>query len=115
MSGVKDDEKVDKKVRKADKTVKRNRKGQRARQQMWEKVHGKSAKHLVKRAKEYTSKDNNEIKKLKSNNVKSQQPTKQTKKEEILHPSWQAMKKRRLQETMKVEFKGEKIRFDDSE
>lgn len=115
MSGVKDDEKVDKKVRKADKTVKRNRKGQRARQQMWEKVHGKSAKHLVKRAKEYTSKDNNEIKKLKSNNVKSQQPTKQTKKEEILHPSWQAMKRRRLQETMKVEFKGEKIRFDDSE
>lgn len=115
MSGVKDDEKVDKKVRKADKTVKRNRKGQRARQQMWEKVHGKSAKHLVKRAKEYTSKDNNEIKKLKSNNVKLQQPTKQTKKEEILHPSWQAMKRRRLQETMKVEFKGEKIRFDDSE
>lgn len=124
MSGVKDDEKVllkekstsgNKKVRKADKTVKRNRKGQRARQQMWEKVHGKSAKHLVKRPKEYTSKDNNEIKKLKSNNVKSQQPTKQTKKEEILHPSWQAMKRRRLQETMKVEFKGEKIRFDDSE
>lgn len=124
MLRVKDDKKVflkakgnlgNKKAKRADKLAKKNRKGQRARQQMWEKVHGKSAKHLVKKAKEYTSKDNNKGKKLKSNDVKLQQPTKQTNKEEILHPSWEAMKRRRLQETMSVEFKGEKIRFEDSE
>ena len=35
---------------------KKNRKGQRARQQTWEKIHGKSAKHLLKKKVELSSK-----------------------------------------------------------
>ena len=124
MSGLKDERKVhvkaksnlvNKKTKAANKMAKKNRRGQRARQQLWEKVHGRNAKHLMKKTKEYSSKENKEVKKLKQNKVKTQQCSKQTHNEEILHPSWEATKRRRLQETMKVEFKGEKIRFDDSE
>ncbi|XP_078347854.1 uncharacterized protein LOC144632972 [Oculina patagonica] len=92
---------------------KKNRKGQRARQQMWEKVHGKTAKHLHKKKTELSSKERKEPKQLK--NVQTQHSLKRKDDDETLHPSWEATKRRRLQETMKVEFKGEKIRFDDSE
>lgn len=92
---------------------KKNRKGQRARQQMWEKVHGKSAKHLHKKKMELNSKEGKEQRKQK--NVKTQHSLKRKGEEERLHPSWEATKRKRLQETQKVEFKGQKIRFDDSE
>ena len=92
---------------------KKNRKGQRARQQMWEKVHGKSAKHLHKKKTELSSKEGKEPRKQK--NVKTQHSLKRKGHDERLHPSWEATKRRRLQETQKVEFKGQKIRFDDSE
>ena len=92
---------------------KKNRKGQRARQQTWEKVHGKSAKHLLKKKMELNSK---EIKGTKEqNDAKTQHSLKRKSDNESLHPSWEATKRRRLQETLKVEFKGQRIRFDDSE
>jgi len=97
-----------------DKKGKRNRKGQRARQQMWEKMHGKNAKHLRNNKTEIKSKESKERKKQTSMaNIKSS--LKQKSNNETLHPSWEAMKKKRLQETLKVEFKGQKIKFDDSE
>jgi len=97
-----------------DKKGKRNRKGQRARQQMWEKMHGKNAKHLRKNKTEIKSKASKEPKKQTSMaNMKSS--LKHKSNNETLHPSWEAMKKKRLQETLKVEFKGQKIKFDDSE
>lgn len=92
---------------------KKNRKGQRARQQKWEKVHGKSAKHLTKKKVELSSKETKGTKERK--NAKIQHSLKRKSDDESLHPSWEATKRRRLQETLKVEFKGQRIRFDDSE
>jgi len=97
-----------------DKKGKRNRKGPRARQEMWEKMHGKNAKHLWKNETGMRSKESKEPKKQTSMaNMKSS--LKHKSNNETLHPSWEAMKKKRLQETLKVEFKGQKIKFDDSE
>ena len=101
------------KGKEAHKKEKKNRKGQRARQQMWEKIHGKTAKHLNKKKTELSSKESKEPKKQK--NVKTQPSLKRKDDNQMLHPSWEATKRRRLQESAKVEFKGEKIRFDDSE
>ena len=92
---------------------KKNRKGQRARQQTWEKIHGKSAKHLLKKKVELSSKDTKGANERK--NAKTQHSFKRKSDNELLHPSWEATKRKRLQETLKVEFKGQKIRFDDSE
>lgn len=97
---------------------KRNRKGQRARQQMWEKVHGKGAKHLHKSKTETKSKEkfnNKGRKQTLSSNFKVQHSLKRKNEDETLHPSWEAMRKKRSQETLKVEFKGQKIKFDDSD
>lgn len=90
---------------------KKNRKGQRARQKTWEKVHGKNAKHLLKKKIELSSK---ETEGTKGRNVgKTQHSLKRKSDNESLHPSWEATKRRRLQETLKVEFKGQRKRFDD--
>lgn len=90
---------------------KKNRKGQRARQKTWEKVHGKNAKHLLKKKIELSSK---ETEGTKGHNVgKTQHSLKRKSDNESLHPSWEATKRRRLQETLKIEFKGQRIRFDD--
>ena len=92
---------------------KKNRKGQRARQQTWEKIHGKSAKHLLKKKVELSSKETKAANEQK--NAKTQHSLKKKGDDESLHPSWEATKKRRLQESLKVEFKGQRMRFDDSE
>lgn len=95
----------------ANKKGKKNRKGQRARQKTWEKVHGKSAKHLLKKKMELSSKETGGVKG--GNAAKTQYSLKRKSDNESLHPSWEATKRRRLQETLKVEFKGQRIRFDD--
>ena len=95
----------------ANKKGKKNRKGQRARQKTWEKVHGKSAKHLLKKKMELSSKETGRAKGR--NAAKTQHSLKRKSDDESLHPSWEATKRRRLQETLKVEFKGQRIRFDD--
>ena len=92
---------------------KKNRKGQRARQQAWEKIHGKSAKHLLKKKVELSLKETKGANKR--NNAKTQHSLERKIDNESLHPSWEATKRRRLQETLKVEFKGQRIRFDDLE
>lgn len=94
-----------------------NRPGQRTRQMMWKNIHGGDAKHLQKkRQKEGNTKGR--IKVVKQEKKAKTYPV--PKKEENivekpLHPSWEAMKKKRSKETLNVEFKGKKIKFDDSE
>lgn len=94
-----------------------NRPGQRTRQMMWKNIHGGDAKHLQKkRVKEGNTKGR--IKVVKQEKKAKTYPV--PKKEENivekpLHPSWEAMKKKRSKETLNVEFKGKKIKFDDSE
>lgn len=102
------------KGRLGDRKGKRNRRGQRARQQMWEKIHGKRAKHLHKDNIIIKPKEYKEDRKQTSK-VKDQHSVKRKSDNESLHPSWEAVKRKRLQETVKVEFKGQKIKFDDSD
>ena len=102
------------KGRLGDRKGKRNRRGQRARQQIWEKIHGKSAKHLHKNNVIIKPKEYKEDRKQTSK-IKGQHSVKRKSDNESLHPSWEAVKRKRLQETVKVEFKGQKIIFDDSD
>lgn len=97
-----------------DRKGKKNRMGQRARQKMWEKMHGKSAKHLQKNKQGINVKGNKEPRKQISR-FKPQQSFEPASADKPLHPSWEAMRKKRSQETLKVEFKGKRIKFDDSE
>lgn len=90
----------------------KNRKGQRQRQKMWEEIYGSNAKHLRKKTGQTKSQGHTESMKWESK-IKTENGPKGTLKP--LHPSWEAMKKKRLQETVNLEFKGQKIRFDDSE
>lgn len=94
-----------------------NRPGQRTRQMMWKNIHGSDAKHLQKkRQKEVNTKGRIKIvrqeKKAKTYPVPKKE---ESIVEKPLHPSWEAMKKKRSKETLNVEFKGKKIKFDDSE
>ncbi|XP_073245966.1 uncharacterized protein [Porites lutea] len=121
MSGAKGDKSLkgrkkqrNGKGRLGDRKGKRNRRGQRARQQMWEKIHGKRAKHLYKNNIIIKPKEYKEDRKQTSK-VKGQHSVKRKSDDESLHPSWEAVKRKRLQETVKVEFKGQKIIFDDSD
>ena len=98
----------------SDNKGKKNRRGQRARQQMWEKVHGKGAKHLQKNRTGIKKREGKEPQKQ-IRKVQPQHSLNQKSADESLHPSWEAMKKKRSQETLKVEFKGQKIKFDDSD
>lgn len=102
----------------------KNRRGQRARQKIWEKKYGSSAKHVLKqheRAKsdrerlrlefearqakrERKQAEREEREKAKAEKVKKQQ-------EKTMHPSWEA--KIKAQESMKkAKFEGKKITFD---
>ena len=93
---------------------KKNRKGQRARQQMWKKVHGRGAKHLQKNKTRSEPREGKEHQKQ-MRKIQTQHSFKPKSVDESLHPSWEAMRKKRSQETLKVEFKGQKIKFDDSD
>ena len=69
-----------------------NRKGQRARQQTWEKIHGKSAKHLLKKKVELSLKETKGANE--QNNAETQHSLKRKSDEESLHPSREAKKKK---------------------
>lgn len=94
-----------------------NRPGQRTRQMMWKNIHGSDAKHLhKKRQKEVNTKGRIKIEKQEKKAKTYPVPKKvENIVEKPLHPSWEAMKKKRSKETLNVEFKGKKIKFDDSE
>ena len=94
-----------------------NRPGQRTRQMMWKNIHGGDAKHLQKkRQKEGNTKGRIRVVKQEKKAKTYPVPKKEENiVEKPLHPSWEAMKKKRSKETLNVEFKGKKIKFDDSE
>lgn len=98
-----------------------NRLGQRARQELWEKMYGKDAAHVKKgaksrrddkRKKERVNK--NKFRSQKNSDDKSEQSKDKSVSniEENLHPSWQA-KKFQKQQNQIVPFEGSKIKFDD--
>ncbi|KAJ3110016.1 hypothetical protein HK100_003175 [Physocladia obscura] len=89
-----DDDSGLKKRDKEEKKAKKNRMGQRARQQIWEKEYGKNANHMLK-------------KKIEPPAFKKPAPQKI---EENLHPSW-AAKRAQKQQAGPVEFSGKKVVF----
>lgn len=106
-------------------TPRKNRRGQRARQKIWEKKYGKGAKHVIKekeRSKsdrerlrlEYEARKTKREEKAKLREVKeakrAEKKEKQQEKEQALHPSWAA--KLKAQENLKAKFSGKKITFD---
>ncbi|ODV91655.1 hypothetical protein CANCADRAFT_226 [Tortispora caseinolytica NRRL Y-17796] len=106
---------------------KKNRMGQRARRELWEKKYGKNANHL-KNQKEHNQKGSNGSRPTKdfrshrdSKIHKETKPRKDFKKEfkkettkpadlESLHPSWAARKKEI--EVFSIKPKGKKVKFD---
>lgn len=119
-------------------TVRKNRRGQRARQKIWEKKYGKNAKHVQKelvredneklrRRLEYeercrkraikaamdTVSSKTSLNKLTSNNKynSSTKANANSKVSEKLHPSWEA-KKIAEEKQREMKFTGKKIKFD---
>jgi hypothetical protein len=103
----------------------KNRRGQRARQKIWEKKYGKTAKHKVKehqrelsdrerlRAEYEVRKTKREAKERVWREREAEKEAKRKVAEEkshTLHPSWEA--KLKQQESLKAKFSGKKITFD---
>jgi hypothetical protein len=102
-------------VEEVDIAPKKNRRGQRERQQIWEKKYGRNAKHLQQQRRraspEYSlggtggaaqSKRKDELK----NDARGKDGS------GPLHPSWEAAKKAKEAKQKPVEFQGKKITFD---
>ena len=102
-----------------------NRMGQRARQRLWKEQYGKRAKHIKTsdktgkpkyktREKVTTNGDQKLTKESKTNKGVKKQA--ESVKEEASHPSWEASKRRKLQQNIsETKFQGQKITFDDSD
>lgn len=101
----------------------KNRRGQRARQKIWEKKYGKTAKHVVKQHERDLSererlKAEYEVRKAKREQKEIDRQRrdaerlekKQKMQEKTIHPSWEA--KLKQQESLKAKFSGKKITFD---
>lgn len=105
-----------KKVRKDKKGLKekdKNRLGQRERRKQWEKLYGKKANHLkdeTKTVEKSSEWDQKKRRKQATQNGRKQQV--EVKPSSSLHPSWEASRSKRKQESI-VEFKGQKITFED--
>lgn len=120
ISGSDDEDDIDANdsvVRQATSTRK-NRRGQRARQKIWEQKYGRRAKHIVKQKQENYEKqkakqerqERREQKRLKMEEDRKQQQQQKAKEfdSKPLHPSWQAKKK----VSAPVKFEGKKMKFD---
>ena len=118
--------------------VRKNRRGQRARQQIAEKKFGQRAKHLQGRRETserdsgwdakrgaiaqrserrgYAARDRTDVSRSKSQFDRKKLPERpETKKRDdqgSLHPSWEAAKKRKMQGQGQAQFSGKKITFD---
>ncbi|CAB3992146.1 Hypothetical predicted protein [Paramuricea clavata] len=103
-----------------------NRMGQRARQRVWKEQYGKKANHVKSSDKMAKPKQDKTRKKLMTNaNQKRRQETNMNKgakrkgnsvEETASHPSWEASKRRKLQQNIsQTKFQGQKITFDDSD
>ena len=101
-----------------------NRMGQRARQRLWKEQYGKKAKHI--KASDKTAKPKYKTReKLTTNGNKNLKKESKTNKgvkrkpesvEKASHPSWEASKRRKLQQNIsETKFQGQKITFNDSD
>ena len=104
----------------------KNRRGQRARQKIWEKKYGSGAKHVVKQHERAKSdrerlrlefearqekRDRKQQEREEREKVRAEKMKKQQERESKMHPSWEA--KIKAQESMKkAKFEGKKITFD---
>lgn len=103
----------------------KNRRGQRARQKIWEKKYGSTAKHVVKQQERFRSdrerlKDEYEVRQQKreakqkvrdeKEKQRKEREEKEKERKEFIHPSWAARLKE--QEQQKAKFSGKKITFD---
>ena len=88
----------------------RNRLGQRERRKLWEKLYGYKANHLKKQKKVQEKSSKRDGKESRRNDMRKQKFG--SVKSSSLHPSWQASKSKRKQESI-VAFKGQKIIFED--
>lgn len=125
FSGGSDDEdelKEDKVVKEAT-TVRKNRRGQRARQKIWEQKYGSKANHVKKERDRITSEREQrqlefeerqrrrELKASMGKTYNSHAPSEVAPVPTAVHPSWEAKKK--AEEKLKnVKFEGKKITFD---
>ncbi|KAG7816090.1 hypothetical protein KL928_005056 [Ogataea angusta] len=126
-SGGEDEEELEQAEKDMKKLAKerKNRRGQRARQKIWEKKYGKNANHVKKerervqserekqrlayeeRVRKRAEKKKQEEEKKKQAQEKPRQPSAADK----MHPSWEA--KRRAEEALKnVKFQGKKVKFE---
>ncbi|CAB11709.1 Protein bud22 [Schizosaccharomyces pombe] len=111
-----DDEFVEKELEEVDIPKRKNRRGQRARQAIWEKKYGKGANHLIKKATEERSireerqrkYEERQAKRAARENAFTEHQTPQ--KPEQLHPSWEAKRKQKMPSS--AAFQGKKIVFD---
>lgn len=104
-----------KKVRKDKKGLKekdKNRLGQRERRKQWEKLYGKKANHLKDETKTEKSSERDQKKRRKQAIQNGRKQQVEVKPSSSLHPSWEASRSKRKQESI-VEFKGQKITFED--
>uniref|UniRef100_A0A060T911 ARAD1D07524p n=1 Tax=Blastobotrys adeninivorans TaxID=409370 RepID=A0A060T911_BLAAD len=120
ISGSDDEDDVDPNdsvVRQAT-SARKNRRGQRARQKIWEQKYGRRAKHIVKQKQENYEKqkakqerqERREQKRLKMEEERKQVQQQKAKEfdSKPLHPSWEAKKK----VSAPVKFEGKKMKFD---
>ncbi|OLL25833.1 Protein bud22 [Neolecta irregularis DAH-3] len=89
-----------------DKCERKNRRGQRARRQLWEKKYGKNANHVkIEAEKELL------LQKRKDRFANQRVLKENSAAERPLHPSWEAKKKMREQLSSTAKFSGQKIKF----
>ncbi|KAF2857565.1 hypothetical protein K470DRAFT_260686, partial [Piedraia hortae CBS 480.64] len=97
----------------AEATVRKNRRGQRARQALWEKKYGSSAKHLQKKQKREKGRkeDGNQQNRHGVERREKKPPAASRDDGGKLHPSWEAKKAAKEKASRVTEFKGTKIVF----
>lgn len=105
-----DEDMIDDKVVREITTMRKNRRGQRARRAIWEMKYGNNAKHLQKeqREREILAQRKAERAQQRAEKQQSQQRMHLRKDDQPLHPSWEAKKKL---SAVPVKFQGQKIKF----
>lgn len=124
FSGGSDDEELkEDKVVKEVTTVRKNRRGQRARQKIWEQKYGSKANHVKKerdrmasereqKQKEFEERQRRrEAKAVAAQKYTSSVSTETAPVQTAVHPSWEA-KKKQEEKLKNVKFQGKKITFD---
>lgn len=94
------------------KPQRRNRRGQRARQKIWEQKYGKKANHVIKQQKEEEKSawEKEQKRRRKEEKYAQAQRRKQEFYARPVHPSWEAKQKQKEQQE-KIHFAGKRVKF----